>query len=473
MRRVTVIAGIALICAAALPVAAQVMPKGTRITADPGPPPGAPTASAAQKVRIDMAAPTPVPAQTAPDESAPLPPVPKVLPPAATQPGEDPVVLSARIGEHPDRTRFVVEMSGPVKLRVFTLSNPNRVVVDMPEVLWRIQGGPQRPSGTGSIASYRYGQFRPGDSRIVIDLNTPVNVAQPMILQPSGQYDYRMVIDLFPTTQAAFDKTAGWPEDLSAPAAAAPVAVAPPPPASRPKIVTIDPGHGGIDSGTIGVDGTKEKDVVLDVGKRLAKELKSRGYTVYMTRDSDVFIPLGDRVAFSRAHHSDLFISLHANSNPDPGVSGLAVYTLSERGSDKEATLLANKENQSDIIAGVNLGDETSTVKNILIDLAQRDTMNKSSRFAMQTLKELSQSTDILPRDPHRSAAFVVLKAPDVPAELVELGFLSNPRDCAEMHLDSWKNGVAGAIADAVDDHFGVQPAVAAQVPVPAPPPAE
>jgi N-acetylmuramoyl-L-alanine amidase len=173
-----------------------------------------------------------------------------------------------------------------------------------------------------------------------------------------------------------------------------------------------------------------------------------------MTRDSDVFIPLRERVNIGRGRHADLFVSLHADSNPDSDVSGLSVYTLSESGSDKEAAALARKENQSDIIAGVDLGGENSAVAPILLDLEQRDTMNKSSRFAQLALNSLSGATDILPRQPHRSAAFVVLKAPDVPSVLIELGYLSNSSDAAQMNTARWRNGVADAIAVAVERHF-------------------
>ena len=182
---------------------------------------------------------------------------------------------------------------------------------------------------------------------------------------------------------------------------------------SSKKVIVIDPGHGGIDSGTSGVNGLLEQDLVLAEGLRVAKALRHNpNYTVHMTRDSDVFIPLRERVNIARTHHADLFISLHADSNPDPSVTGFSVYTLSESGSDREAAALARKENQSDIIAGVDLGGENSAVAPILIDLAQRDTMNKSSRFANLAVSTLSRATDILPRQPHRSAAFVVLKAP-------------------------------------------------------------
>ena len=406
-------------------------------------------------------------AHQAPSATLPIEPVM----PVPDGPAE-PVVIDARIGEHTDRSRFVVEFSDPVKFHIFTLASPDRLVIDMPEVLWRLKG-PPTPSGTGSVRSYRYGLFRPGNSRFVIDLNRPVKTGEPMILPPQDGYGYRLVLDLFPTTQAAFDKTAGWPADLRAREQAAaelaslPPETAPGPPSALPvpgsgpskKVVVIDPGHGGIDSGTIGVTGMQEKDVVLDQGMRLAKEQRARGYTVYLTRTTDVFIPLYSRAPFARRHRADLFVSLHADSNPNPGVQGASIYTLSERGSDKEAAALAQKENQSDIIAGVDLSGDSSSVASILIDLAQRDTMNRSSRFAQTLVQQLSGVTDVLAREPHRSANFVVLRAPDVPAVLVELGYLSNEEDCRQMATSVWRNRVAGALADAVERQLA--PAVA------------
>jgi N-acetylmuramoyl-L-alanine amidase len=378
--------------------------------------------------------------------------------------------MNVRIGEHPDSTRFVVELSDPVKLRVFTLSNPNRVVIDMPQVLWRLNG-PQKPSGNGAIKSYRYGLFRPGNSRFVIDLNMPVTAAEPMILPPSDGYGYRVVLDLYPVTQQKFDGKSGWPADLQAKETVAEAVATPAitPKLTTRKVVVIDAGHGGIDSGTTGIDGMMEKDLVLDEAKRLGAALKRRGYTVHLTRDTDIYIPLRERVSIARGFGADLFISLHADSNPDASVTGASVYTLSEKGSDKEAAALAKKENQSDIIAGVDLTGQDDSISHILIDLAQRDTINHSSQFAEMVVSALSGATDILPRTPHRSGALVVLKAPDVPAVLIELGYLSNLTDCAQMHGDGWRNGVAKAIADAVDRYFGRASAASGPVPSPIP----
>jgi N-acetylmuramoyl-L-alanine amidase len=386
-------------------------------------------------------------------------PITPKRPPAKPQPRAIPIVMGIRIGEHADKTRFVIEVSDPVTFRTFTLRNPNRVVVDMPAVQWHMDNAP-RPTGNGAIHAYRYGQFRSGNSRFVIDLNTPVSVSAPVVIPPSNGYGYRAVIDLVPGAQDQFDRTAGWPDDLRArEAAAEQLASLPPAPSPTPapvdkRVVVIDAGHGGIDGGTSGVNGLMEKDLVLDEALRLGRELVKRGYTVHLTRDTDIFIPLTERTRIARSWRADLFISLHADSNPNPDISGLSIYTLSDRGSDRVADALARKENQSDVIAGVDLGGGNSSVAPILIDLAQRDTMNRSSRFATGAIDELTRATDILPRQAHRSAAFVVLKAPDVPAVLIELGYLSNASDAAQMNTARWRNGVAGAVANAVDRYF-------------------
>lgn len=394
---------------------------------------------------------------------APAKPPPKegAGPSVGTKPtGPLPLVMSARIGEHEDRTRLVIELSDPVNLRAFALANPDRVVIDMPEVSWRL-GAPPKPSGFGVVKSYRYGQFRAGNSRMVIDLNQPVTVSDALVIPPAAGFGYRVVIDLFPTTRAKFDSQAGWPADLKkresdAEKLAAMIAAqqSPPVKGAGRKIIVIDPGHGGLDSGTVGVNGLQEKDLALAEGLKLAHALKAHGYTVYMTRDSDTFIPLRQRVAIGRADHADLLIALHADSNPDSSVTGLSIYTLSDGRSDREAAALAKRENQSDIIAGVDLSGSNNPVAPILIDLAQRDTINKSSAFATGALARLTPVTDILARSPHRAASLAVLTAPDVPAVLIELGYLSNRHDAEQMNDDAWRARVADAIASAVDAQF-------------------
>lgn len=413
----------------------------------------------ARVLRQDQTAPGAPPSAThLPVAPAKAPPPKGAGPsPGSSSGGNPPVVLSARIGEHDDRTRFVIELSDPVNLRAFTLTNPDRVVLDMPEVSWRLNA-PPRPSGLGSVKSYRYGVFRKGYSRMVIDLSRPVTVSDPLVIPPASGFGYRVVIDLFPTQRAKFNTEAGWPADLKARETDAErlramIAEAPRP--SGRRVIVIDPGHGGLDSGTNGVNDLLEKDLVLAEGLKLAKALRARDYVVHLTRDSDAFVPLPERVAIARKLKADLMISLHADSNPDADVSGLSIYTLNDGRSDREAAALAKRENQSDIIAGVDLSNANSPVAPILIDLAQRDTMNRSSRFAETALGRLQGVTDILARSPHRSASLAVLVAPDVPSVLIELGYLSNRSDAAQMNTDAWREKVARGIANAVDRHFG------------------
>jgi N-acetylmuramoyl-L-alanine amidase len=369
-----------------------------------------------------------------------------------------PVVIGLKLTETGNRAQFLVELSDPVTAHVFTLANPNRVVIDLPEVLWRVQND-ARPSGRGLIKSYRYGLFRQGNSRLVMDVAGPVKSAEPKILPPEGGAGFRLVIDLTPTTAEDFAAHAGWPAaptpsvtaTARAPASAAKTA------AVRRTII-IDAGHGGIDPGTHGSSGIQEKDLVLNVAKELRRALESSGnYRVQLTRDSDVFIPLRERVNIARAAHGDLFVSLHADSNDHRDIRGASVYTLSEDASDKEAARLAEKENMSDAIAGVDLRGENSPVATILIDLAQRDTMNRSVRLAESVLSSLPGATTVRPTSPHRAAGFAVLKAPDIPSVLVELGYLTNADDERVMVTQAWRTKVAQAIAGAIDVHFAAQ----------------
>ncbi|WP_421860908.1 N-acetylmuramoyl-L-alanine amidase family protein [Parvibaculum sp.] len=223
----------------------------------------------------------------------------------------------------------------------------------------------------------------------------------------------------------------------------------------RRRVVVIDAGHGGVDPGTHGRSGVQEKEVVLAFAKQLGDELRASGrYEVHLTRESDIFIPLRERVAIARRHKADLFISVHADALQKSSVRGMSIYTLSETSSDKEAAALARKENQSDVIAGLDLEGESPEVTGILIDLAQRETKNYSSRFARTVVDYASQKTRTL--DPaHRFAGFVVLKAPDVPSVLIELGFLTNPEDEKQLTSPAWRATMAKTLSRSIDRYFG------------------
>lgn len=383
------------------------------------------------------------------------------LAPAAAPPAEGgPAVTSIRIGDHGEQTRFVMELSGdvPAEYRVFTLSDPYRVVIDVKNVPFRLVEEPA-DKHKGFVSGYRYGRFEADTYRVVLDATQPVEVSRDFVLDPQAGFGRRIVLDLASTDLASFNAKAGLPASAEPAVPAAAIAAVPvSPPAERlerRRVVVIDAGHGGVDPGTHGRSGVQEKAVVLAFAKQLAGELRASGrYDVHLTRDSDIFIPLRERVAIARRHKADLFISIHADAIQKPNVRGMSIYTLSETASDKEAAALARKENQSDLIAGLDLQGESPEVTGILIDLAQRETKNYSSRFAKTVVDHASQKTATL--DPaHRFAGFVVLKAPDVPSVLIELGFLTNPDDEKQLTSPTWRATMAKTLSRSVDRYFG------------------
>jgi len=220
------------------------------------------------------------------------------------------------------------------------------------------------------------------------------------------------------------------------------------------QVIVIDPGHGGVDPGATGVSGIYEKYITYSMAHELQQQLERTGhYRVHLTRDRDVFIPLRERTAIARQMNADLFISLHADVVKDPDIRGLSVYTLSQNASDAEAQSLADKENKSDLIAGIDLSRESTDVTSILIDLAQRETMNRSAGFASDIVNELESETPLL-ANTHRFAGFAVLKAPDVPAVLIEMGYLSNTIDEKNLRQPEYRAKLAHAISRAVEHYF-------------------
>ncbi|MGQ9368977.1 N-acetylmuramoyl-L-alanine amidase [Azospirillum sp. ST 5-10] len=414
-----------------------------------------------------------------------------------TPPETPPSVIDARLGVHPDKTRFVLELSEPVPYTVGTLADPFRVVLDLPELHW--PGGAETLPGKGLVERYRYGHFAAGTLRVVFDTSGPVRVASAFLIPPRDGHLTRLVLDLErvdPATFARLQKedagkevaagAAGRSEDgksdkaavvqevvsvgtvaIEPPVQAITVAAPLPPPmpprpavkperapAARPTIV-IDPGHGGVDPGALGVGGVFEKDITLATGRALKKALEATGrYRVIMTRDKDVFVRLRERVAIGREAGADLFVSLHADSIGSNAIRGLSVYTLSDKASDREAEMLAAKENRADAIGGLDLTAENDLVVSILIDLAQRDTMNQSKRFAKMALDHLGKEVKLLPSKPHRQAGFAVLTAPDVPSVLVEMGFLSSPQDANLLTSAKHQEAFARAMTRSIDGYF-------------------
>ena len=368
-----------------------------------------------------------------------------------------PFISEIRVGKHDDHTRFVIDVSQKIDFSVFTLADPYRVVIDFPEVGWRIDPAAAK-GAVGLMKGYRYGLYRPGRSRMVVDLSGPAALENKFLLPPEGQRQYRLVLDLVPTDRTNYLKSAGWPASaaLDTPSVLEepPIDPAVEKPRNVKRVVIIDPGHGGVDPGATGISGVLEKDLVLSLGTALRDSLEETGrYQVIMTRDTDIFLSLKARVAAGRRVKADLFISVHADSAPGSAARGASVYTLSERASDREAEALARSENQSDVIAGVDLTNESDIVTSILIDLAQRETKNSSVKFAQALVPQLQGAVGVTQKS-HRFAGFRVLKAPDVPSVLIEAGYLSSAYDESEMKTRRWRANMASAISRAVDVYF-------------------
>ncbi|MCG8493524.1 MAG: N-acetylmuramoyl-L-alanine amidase [Sneathiellales bacterium] len=362
-------------------------------------------------------------------------------------------VSAVRIGLHADKTRFVLELKEKPETRIFFLSKPNRLVIDMPEVDWTAKSRKNRK--TGLIENYRYGLFRQGTSRIVLDLSAPVKILRKVTLPPSEGKPYRFFIDIQRTNKESFQQAVLQSRKKQIKTTPSITLQAPKPSDDRKLTVVIDAGHGGIDPGAIGQSGFYEKIVTLAVAKKLHAKLKKNSkYHPVLTRSKDIFLSLRERVQFARNSEADLFISIHADSIGRPDIRGATVYTLSETASDDEAAALAKINNKSDVIAGVDLIEQDDTVQGILIDLAQRETMNFSVKFAKLLIPEFVRSGMRVGSRSHRFAGFRVLKAPDVPSVLVELGYLSNRKDEKILKSKSGQIKLANSIANAVDKYF-------------------
>jgi len=365
------------------------------------------------------------------------------------------IAQDARVAGDRERTRFIADLSKKVDVHVFALASPYRVIVDAPDVNFQMPEGVGKEK-RGLITAYRYGLFAPGKSRIVIDVGGPFLIDKAFVLEPRDDQPARLVVDLVPTDEKTFQaklKETRPPEQASAASMTLPE-----PPVRAPDakpVIVLDPGHGGIDPGTSSADGVTEKDVVLAFAKSLKAKLEATGrYEVYLTREDDTFLPLRERVEFAQKKGAGLFLSIHADYFPQQTekATGATVYTLSEQASDEEAKELATKENFSDALAGVALpSDSDEVVANILIDLAQRETQNRSSVFARSIVGELAGN---LHTRKLRSAGFRVLKAPDVPSVLLEIGFLSNPDDEKHLVSDAWRDRMGNSLVEAIDGYF-------------------
>jgi len=384
----------------------------------------------------------------APDDAAPLAP-------ASSAPSAEPVIArEARVVGDGSRTRFVMDLTGPSVVSVFTLDEPYRVVVDLPEVHFDLAADAGK-AGKGLVSAFRYGLISAGKSRIVLDATGPVSVDKAFVLPADKGQPARLVVDLVKSTRTAFLDTLRISRDRDRATAAQEREAVPGPVPNDGKLrIVLDPGHGGIDSGAIAKSGMLEKTIVLAFAQTLKEKLEANSrYEVLMTRSDDTFVTLRGRVQFARSKHADLFISIHADSFSGSDIRGATIYTLSERASDQMAASIAESENKSDILAGVDVPEDTNEVSDILIDLARRETKNFAVVFARNMIKELKPAVRLFKRA-HQQAGFMVLKAPDVPSALVELGYLSNPDDEKLLTSPEWRDKAAVAITRAIDAYF-------------------
>jgi N-acetylmuramoyl-L-alanine amidase len=365
-----------------------------------------------------------------------------------------PLATEVRLAGDEAQTRFIMDISQKIDLHVFTLADPYRVVVDIPQVTFRL---PQNAgeTGRGLIKAFRFGLVMPGGSRIVFDLVKPARVEKAFVIDAANGAPARLVIDLAASDRESFVRKVAVEEKTSSAQPAQPREPQAAAGDSRP-LVVLDPGHGGIDTGTKGPGGEQEKDIVLAFAKSLRERIEALGkYRMLMTRSDDTFIPLADRVRIARDAGASLFISIHADwlSHKEGDAQGATIYTLSETASDPAAARLAEEENRADVIAGVDLKDEPDDVAGILIDLAQRETKTFSVQFAHK-LDSAMKSATRMHKEPIKSAGFRVLRAPDVPSVLVELGYVSNKDDLQSLLSDTWRDHTADSMAAAIDGYF-------------------
>jgi N-acetylmuramoyl-L-alanine amidase len=384
-----------------------------------------------------------------------------------------PVASDARLAGDTKQTRFVLDLDKAIQFRAFALADPYRVVVDVPQISFQLPAG-TGTTGRGLIKAFRYGLVMPGGSRIVFDLTGPAKIANSYLLEAANGQPPRLVLEFVEVDRTTFVQSLAAenrPELRPAIADAAATSAEPtsdPKPEAKPAVadsrplIVIDPGHGGLDNGTQS-SGESEKNLVLNFGLALRDRIEKSGkYRVVMTRTDDTFIPLNDRVKIARTQSAALFVSIHADYLPrrEGDVQGATIYTVSDRASDAEAERLAEAENKADAIGGVNLTDEPTEVADILIDLAQRETRTFSNRFARLLAGEMKNATRMY-KHPLKSAGFRVLKAPDVPSVLVELGYVSNKSDLEHLVSENWRSKTVSSMAQAIDAFFAKRLATA------------
>ena len=379
-------------------------------------------------------------------------------------------IQNMRIGNQSDGARVVFDMNKSIDYRVFLLDDPQRVVVDLEDA--DIKQLYTKISNQ-VIKQTRVGRMSGNDKRVVLELSRPAVVKKAFLIPPQSGQNWRLVVDLAMSDTKNFHNKIGNKYMLTNNKQFSPDAISfedktlektedkAVSKVNRKRIVVLDPGHGGKDPGAIGAyNKTYEKNITLAMGKELKQILQNKGYVVYLTRENDIFIPLRQRIKIAQNYKADLFMSIHADSARNRSATGLSIYTLSDTASDQEAAALAERENKADIIGGIDLGGNTKEVNDILISLSQNDTRNKSSKYATYLVQEMAKSVKLV-KNTHRFAGFAVLKAPDIPAALLEMGYLSNRTEEANLRTPAYRRKLADAVARAVDKYF-TDPEIAA-----------
>ena len=362
------------------------------------------------------------------------------------------VAVGARLSQDENSAKLVFDLSRPVEAAASALASPDRIVVDMPEVNFQLDPSIGRIGALPNVSlvkGFRFGLLAPGKSQIIIDLARaacPAEIAAKPIVE--GEPAARLTIELKPCDSSAFAALVRSPSALSTAGAAA-LPVSPPP------VIVLDPGHGGVDGGARGLHGLQEKTLVFDFCAELKRQLEAtKRYAVVMTRDGDQYVDLDDRVDIGRKANASLFISVHADTlSEDANVNGSTVYTVADRASDAEAARIATRENAAGRGPGGGSRLDNPDVADILFDLKRRETRTYAHIFSRGLVDNLRGATR-LNHNPERSAGFVVLKAPEFPSVLVELGYLSNAQDVLSLSSPDWRAKAAAAMVKAIDAFF-------------------
>ncbi|OLS61031.1 N-acetylmuramoyl-L-alanine amidase AmiC precursor [Pseudomonas putida] len=379
-------------------------------------------------------------------------------------------VKSMRLWRAPDNTRLVFDLSGPVEHSVFTLTAPDRLVID---INGATLAAPLTASTSNTpITAVRSAQRTPNDLRVVIDLNKSVT-PKSFTLAPNAQYGNRLVVDLYdqeadaiaasaPATPPTPAATAATPPAVPVTPAQPAIKLPPVPNGKRDIVIAIDAGHGGEDPGASGSRGQHEKDIVLQIAKELQRQINTeKGFRAELTRTGDYFIPLRKRTEIARKKGADLFISIHADAAPSKAAFGASVFALSDRGATSEtARWLADSENRSDLIGGagnVSLDDKDRMLAGVLLDLSMTASLSSSLNVGQKVLGNIGRVTSLHKRRVEQ-AGFMVLKSPDIPSILVETGFISNANEAAKLATASHQQSLARSIHSGVKQFFQQNP---------------